>query len=146
MIERDDCEFSFSGMKNAIRLIVENLSPPARGGDKGGVGVKRMRLPINDLAASIQQAIVDILITKSLIAIARAKPKTFILAGGVAANAELRKQFAKKLPRNIKLLISSLYYSQDNGAMIAAGAYRRVIKKRFDSPESLTANAHWELV
>ena len=105
-----------------------------------------MRLPINDLAASIQQAIVDILVTKSLIAIARAKPKTFILAGGVAANAALRSQLKAKLPKNIKLLTSSLAYSQDNGAMIAVAAYRRIAKKQFDSPLSLTANAHWELV
>ncbi|MEK7189260.1 MAG: tRNA (adenosine(37)-N6)-threonylcarbamoyltransferase complex transferase subunit TsaD [Patescibacteria group bacterium] len=134
MIERDDCEFSFSGMKNAIRLIVEIYKK------------KRARLPIDDLAASIQQAIVDILITKSLIAVAKAKPKIFILAGGVAANAELRKQLAQKLPKSIKLLTSSLKYSQDNGAMIAAGAYQRIKQKKFDSPVSLTANAHWELV
>lgn len=162
MIERDDCEFSFSGMKNAIRLIVEKISPPAsgspktaegifgvnRGGDKGGVGEEH-RLPanvINDLCASIQQAIVDILVTKSLIAIAVAAPKTFILAGGVAANKLLRETIAKNLPKSVRLLISSLAYSQDNGAMIAASAYWHITKKQFDSPESLTANAHWELV
>ncbi len=134
MIERDDCEFSFSGMKNAIRLIVESYKK------------RRTRLPINDLAASIQQAIIDILITKSLIAIAKAKPKTFILAGGVAANAALRAQLAEKLPKNANLFISPISYSQDNGAMIAAAAHRRIKNKQFDSPESLTANAHWELV
>ncbi|MBI2050998.1 MAG: tRNA (adenosine(37)-N6)-threonylcarbamoyltransferase complex transferase subunit TsaD [Parcubacteria group bacterium] len=160
MIERNDCEFSFSGMKNAIRLLVEGLKSTRHPGgraadDRISANNPRDSIAANtrlqndivaDLAASIQQAIVDILITKSLIAIAQTKPKTFILAGGVAANTELRTQLEKKLPKNTNLFISPLSYSQDNGAMIAVSAYRKIAKKQFDDPAKLTANAHWELV
>ncbi|OJI06381.1 tRNA (adenosine(37)-N6)-threonylcarbamoyltransferase complex transferase subunit TsaD [bacterium CG10_46_32] len=134
MMEGDSLEFSFSGMKNAIRLLVESLKK------------SKKPLPINDLAASIQSAIVEILAVKSLRAVELVKPKTFILSGGVAANTLLRETIANNLPKGVTVLISPLAYSQDNGAMIASAAYRRIIKKQFDSPESLSANAHWELV
>jgi N6-L-threonylcarbamoyladenine synthase len=142
MIERDDCEFSFSGMKNAIRLLIQDLSTSAipRVSPISRVSVR------NDLSASIEQAIVDILINKSLKATEKHNPKTFILAGGVAANKNLRKSLKKALPKKIKLLIPNIRYCQDNAAMIAATGYFQAKKKKFTKYDTLTAHANWELV
>ena len=134
MIERDDCEFSFSGMKNAIRLLIEDLKK------------EKKKLPINDLAASIEEAIVDLLVTKSLISVAQNKPKTFVLAGGVSANKKLRSCIKKALPKSINILIADQQFTQDNASMIAAASYHHIKKKQFSNPYKLTANTNWELV
>ena len=134
MIERDDCEMSFSGMKNAIRLLIEDLKK------------SKEKLPINDLAASIEQAIVDLLVTKSLIAVAQNNPKTFILSGGVSANKKLRSCIKKASPKSINLLIADQKFTQDNAAMIAGASYHHIKGKQFSDPCKLSANANWELV
>jgi N6-L-threonylcarbamoyladenine synthase len=134
MLDQDNYEFSFSGLKNAIRLLIVELKK------------KNKKLPIDDLCASIEQTIVDILITKSLKAIEQHKPKTFILAGGVAANKKLRKTLQNALPKSINLLMSDLEYTQDNAAMIAAGACNQIKKKQFTKYSKLNADPNWELV
>lgn len=136
MLERDDFEFSFSGLKNAIRLTIESI----------GRGVAQNASAKHDLCASIEQAIIDVLAGKSLKAVIRHKPKTFILAGGVAANLKLRTTLATLLPKNIRFLIPEPKYCMDNAAMIAAAGYYHAKSKDFDRYDTLTADANWELV
>ena len=164
MIHEKGFEFSFSGMKNAIRLIIEDLKSNRHPSDRHAELVsasapdsktKKQTLPaksagqgddLNNLCASIEQAIVDVLVSKSIKAVEQYKPKTFILAGGVSANKKLRKTFSKKLPKNIKFLMPKMEFTQDNAAMIAAASYHHIKKKKFSNPYKLTANSNWELV
>ena len=128
-------EFSFSGLKNAIRLLIDDLRRNAP-----------RRVPTDDVCASIEQTIVDVLVYKSLAAVSKCKPKTFILAGGVAANKKLRQTLSGSLPKSTRFLMPAPEFCQDNAAMIAAAAYRRALKKKFIRYDKLKTNANWELV
>ena len=84
---------------------------------------------IRNLCGETQQASIDVLINKTLRAAKEYKAKTIILAGGVAANEELRKQFAKKLRvtdyglRVTNFLVPPKNLCTDNAAMIAIAGY-----------------------
>lgn len=101
---------------------------------------------LNNLCASIEQAIVDVLVAKSLAAITKYKPKTFILAGGVAANKKLRQTVALSLPEKTRLSVPRPEYCMDNAAMIAVAAYYHIKNKNFTKYAKLKADANWELV
>ena len=113
MIKSNDLNFSFSGLKTAVLYKVQELST------------------INnqlttDLAASVEAAIVETLISKTGKAIIKFKPKTIMLGGGVAANELLRNRF-KQLAKSDKVhcSIPKLEYCTDNAAMIGLAAYYR---------------------
>ena len=153
-------EFSFSGMKNAIRLLIEELKNNVilEGGRRPtdrihlqNTGSYRSAIaPLqddtNDLCASIEHAIVDVLVQKSLKAVAKHKPKTFILAGGVAANQKLRQSLAAALPKTTRFLLPEPEFCMDNAAMIAVAGYFQAKKKKFVKYDKLKADANWELV
>lgn len=99
MLKTDNYDFSFSGLKTAV--LYETKKQPPR---------------VNDMAASFQQAVIDVLVKKTFRAAEEYKVKTVMLAGGVAANSELRKHFQH---------VPSPELCTDNGAMIATAAYYR---------------------
>lgn len=134
MLHEPGFEFSFSGMKNAIRLLIEDCRRGTR------------PAPTNDLCASIEHAIVDVLVQKSIKAVAKYKPKTFILAGGVAANKKLRQTLSENLPKSTRFILPPQEYCMDNAAMIAMAGYFHLKKKQFIKYDKLKANANWELV
>ncbi len=165
MLAEPGFEFSFSGLKNAIRLLIEELenkkmlprgrprrprgplyldnrvqgvSPPQKAGSKQQL--------IDDLCASIEHAIVDVLAQKSLSAVAKYKPKTFILAGGVAANNKLRQTLSDALPKSTRFLLPENQYCMDNAVMIAVAGYFQAKRKKFIKYDKLKAKADWELV
>lgn len=114
MLHSKDYNFSFSGLKTAVlyRLKGLNLTPQTK----------------KDIAASFQQAVVDVLIAKTIEAAREYNAKTIMLAGGVAANEELRKQLREKIAveiPNTKYIIPDTSLATDNAAMIAAAAYFR---------------------
>ena len=77
------------------------------------------------MAASFQQAAIDVLISKTIKAANEFKIKTIILSGGVSANSELRKQIEEKIKKdlsNIKFQMPEIKLCTDNGAMIAMAA------------------------
>ena len=117
---------------------VQGVSPRQIGGSKQQL--------INNLCASIEQAIVDVLVHKSLAAAAKHKPKTFILAGGVAGNNKLRQTLADALPKSTRFLLPEKEYCMDNAAMIAVAGYFQAKKKKFIKYDKLKADANWELV
>jgi N6-L-threonylcarbamoyladenine synthase len=102
-------DFSFSGLKTAVKQYV----------DRGGQCSRA------DLAASFQEAAVDVLIGKLLAAAKRAKTPHVVIAGGVAANGRLRaKLVAEGLKAGAAVHLTKLSYCTDNAAMIAgAGRY-----------------------
>ncbi|HIY25525.1 MAG TPA: tRNA (adenosine(37)-N6)-threonylcarbamoyltransferase complex transferase subunit TsaD [Candidatus Brachybacterium merdigallinarum] len=101
--------FSFSGLKTAVARTVETIE---RAGDP---------VPVADIAASFEQAVVDVLVTKALRAVQERGLDTLIIVGGVAANARLREQAqARCEAAGIELRIPPPRLCTDNGAMIAA--------------------------
>lgn len=108
MVNSDDLDMSFSGLKTAVsRYISEDRSPKS----------------VDILAAEIQEAIVDTLVAKSKKAVDMHNPKSFILAGGVSANKRLREKLAEALKEKTEVFIPEPKYSTDNAVMIAAAAY-----------------------
>ncbi len=103
--------FSFSGLKSAVWREVKDL--PSIDGKKA-----------NDIAASFQMAVVDILADKLIRAAAEYGVKAVHLAGGVSANQLLRQVVRERLPKEISLLWPAKnIYCTDNAAMVASAGY-----------------------
>jgi len=84
---------------------------------------KKQELPVEDLAASFQAAVVDVLVTKTLQAARKYKAKEILVAGGVSANRAIRTAFLEQ--NEFPVHIPSLSLCTDNAAMIAAAGYFR---------------------
>jgi len=128
MLNNDNFDFSFSGLKTSALYHLRD-HPDA---DK------------NDFCASLEQAIVDILVGKTLKAVKQYIPKTVILAGGVSANTKLRKTLADKLS-DVKFLVPQIKYAMDNATMIAMAGYYHAIKKDFTPWKKLKADPNWKI-
>src|SRR5206468_12684396 len=97
-------------------------------------------LPVADLAASFQAAVVDILVEKTALAAAEYGAREVLVAGGVAANALLREQLGERL--SIPFRYPPLILCTDNAAMIAAAAYYRYADSRqYDFSFDIEPNA-----
>lgn len=119
MINKEGYDFSFSGIKSAVININHKCN---QNGDE---------LRMNDLAASFQNAVIDILTTKTLKAVKEFKIKQVVIAGGVAANKGLRNKMAEiAQANNFKLTVPSFKYCTDNAAMIAVAGYFKKITKQ----------------
>lgn len=121
MMREDNYDFSFSGLKSAFINLVHNAE------QKGEV------LDKNDLAASFQAAVVDVLVDKTIRAAKEYEVKQIILAGGVAANSGLRSALSaavKKELETVNLAIPPLSLCGDNAAMIGAAAFLDYHKER----------------
>ncbi|MFH1129670.1 MAG: tRNA (adenosine(37)-N6)-threonylcarbamoyltransferase complex transferase subunit TsaD [Patescibacteria group bacterium] len=134
MMNQNNFDFSFSGLKTAVLYLVRDVGRPTSN-------------MISAICRETQQAIIDVLISKTFKAVEKYKAKTIILSGGVAANEELRKQFAFKI-QNSKLKIQFLTpvknLCMDNGTMIAmAGYYNR--NKATKKYSSIIANTNLRL-
>lgn len=137
MIEEENLDWSFSGLKTAVLREIKKLEDRNWMLDKEAGSLKESNikhqypasgfsLPTSKLAAEIQEAIVDSLVTKTIRAIQTYKPKSFLLAGGVAANLRLREKFAdeirsKKL--NCSFHVPDTKLCTDNATYIAAYAH-----------------------
>ncbi|MEK7071789.1 MAG: tRNA (adenosine(37)-N6)-threonylcarbamoyltransferase complex transferase subunit TsaD [Patescibacteria group bacterium] len=113
MMYTKDYDFSFSGLKTAVLYKTKEF--------------KKINSKIKtEFCHEIQQAIIDVLIKKTIKAAKDFRVKSIILGGGVTANRELRKQFGERIDKeipDIKYLIPDTKYSTDNAAMIAVAAY-----------------------
>ncbi|MFC2019600.1 tRNA (adenosine(37)-N6)-threonylcarbamoyltransferase complex transferase subunit TsaD [Chloroflexota bacterium] len=110
-------DFSFSGVKAALKRLVQGGGVATTDGNSRG-------LPkVADAAASFQEAVVDVLVSKAASVAIKYRVKQLLLAGGVAANGLLRKWLVAKSP--IPVLVPEPVLCTDNAAMIAAcGCYR----------------------
>jgi N6-L-threonylcarbamoyladenine synthase len=113
LINSPDFDFSFSGLKTSVLRKAQKLAP-------------KLKPQIPRLAAEIQEAIADVLVQKTLRAVQKYRPKSVVLAGGVAANKHLREKFELEI-RNSKLEINFFVplpkLCTDNAACIASCAY-----------------------
>lgn len=127
MLEPTSLDFSFSGMKSSVLNTLNSAK------------MRGETLNVPDLAASFQQAVVDVLVRKALMAIDLTGVKTLLLAGGVAANLLLRETLDKALSeRGIRLVYPPPILCTDNGAMIATAGYYHYLAGDF-APWTLNA-------
>lgn len=133
MLNSPDFDFSFSGLKTALLYAVKSD--------------KNWKKKIPEYAAEFQQAVIDVLIKKTIKAALKYNVKNVMLAGGVAANAELRNQLkhavAEKLP-GTNLHVPESRYCVDNAAMIAAAGYFHAKRNDWTPWQKLKADANLE--
>ena len=136
MIHSNDFDFSFSGLKTATLYMIRDM--------------KERHVNIGDFTPTIcneiQQAIVDVLISKTICAAKEFNTQSIILGGGVAANSELRAQMKKAVVRELTkttaLYLPPAKLTTDNAAMIGAAGYLRAVKKDFAKAENLLAQGN----
>jgi len=128
-LEENSMDFSFSGLKTSVLYYLKKNGIAA-----GSLSGRRKLLA--DICASFQAAVIDVLIHKVLLAAARFGTSDLALAGGVAANSELRRRLeAETKRRGLRLFIPKMEYCTDNGAMVAMAGYIRASEGRFSSFE-----------
>jgi N6-L-threonylcarbamoyladenine synthase len=122
LLQNKKLAFSYSGLKNAVRLAVE----------------KSTKEDYPDIAASFEHIATKHLIHKLKKYFQTTTPKTFAIVGGASANLYLRSQIEELLkPHGAKLLLSELKYCSDNAAMIGRVAVEMYEKEIFSSLEDL---------
>ncbi|MDD4897424.1 MAG: tRNA (adenosine(37)-N6)-threonylcarbamoyltransferase complex transferase subunit TsaD [Candidatus Pacebacteria bacterium] len=127
MINSKDYDFSFSGLKTAVLYKTKE--------DKKLINSDYKR----EMAREIQQAIIDVLIKKTLRAARDFKVKTIILGGGVSANNELRKQMKLKA-KGFNFFVPEKRFTGDNGAMIGFAAFLKKEKGKDWKKAKVNAN------
>lgn len=115
LMHSGDLDFSFAGLKTAVRTRL------------AGLGANVCQQDLAHLAASTQQAIVDVLVRKSMNALKQTGLDRLVVAGGVGANASLRRQLNEAAAkRRARVHYPELALCTDNGAMIALAAALRL--------------------
>ena len=120
----DSYNFSFSGIKSHVINLVHNIKQ------------RKEEVNIPNLCASFQETVTEVLITKSLKAIKEYDAKMFIIAGGVAANKELRKKINERITM-VKVIVPEFKYCTDNAAMIGVAGYYQYLKNKVTDDMSL---------
>ena len=122
--------------------FLQATSPPSASRRRG----RGYKLQAN-IAASAQQAIVDVLVEKTIRAAKKYKVKTILLGGVVSANIKLRKTLGKKIKQDLPdtlYVIPDTSLATDNAAMIAFVGYLHTLKK-VKSKKPVVADANWEI-
>ncbi|MCX6721218.1 MAG: tRNA (adenosine(37)-N6)-threonylcarbamoyltransferase complex transferase subunit TsaD [Candidatus Staskawiczbacteria bacterium] len=115
MMYTKDYDFSFSGLKTAVLYYLQ----------------KNKKANKKEMAAEVQQAVIDVLIKKTIKAVKDFNAKSLILGGGVSANQELRKQFKEKLEKEspkTEFFVPKPDLSTDNGLMVAIAGYFNTLR------------------
>ncbi|MFA6486439.1 MAG: tRNA (adenosine(37)-N6)-threonylcarbamoyltransferase complex transferase subunit TsaD [Candidatus Magasanikbacteria bacterium] len=169
MLKEKNYDFSFSGLKTSTLYWLQK-NPICHPFDRLRAGSERNEgsfpkiqqnkdssaplrsaqndICIPDFCASFEQAIVDVLVAKTMSAASELKPKSIILAGGVSANKKLRATLADQITRSLPntfYLTPNTSYSMDNAAMIAVAGYYHALKKDFTPWKKIQADPNLEL-
>ena len=149
LLHSGDLDFSFAGLKTAVLTQVKRLAHA----HPDGPATSHLADPLSpqqkaDVAASVQAAIVDVLVKKSLAALEQTGLQRLVVAGGVGANAALRSELNAACERKgVRVHYPELTLCTDNGAMIAMAAAMRVqagLAQR-DSAGSFQVRPRWAL-
>src|SRR3989338_4137552 len=134
MMDSKDSDFSFSGLKTAVLYMLRDMKE------------RHINMGVFTpmICNEIQQAIVDVLIAKTIKAAKEFGVKFIILGGGVAANHEIRVQMKKAVKEltSTALYLPSTKLTTDNAAMIGAAGYLRAVNSDFTKPEKLEAQGN----
>lgn len=118
MLKSEDYNFSFSGLKTAVRYLLPKIDADS----------------VADVCASFQEAVVDVLVGKTIRAARDSGKKVISVSGGVSCNRRLRQRFAEVCSeQGIELLLADSKLCTDNAAMIGAVAMQRVQMSLFSS-------------
>lgn len=111
-LEKESLDFSFSGLKTSVINYCNQQNQYSR------------KLQINDICASFQEAVVDVLIEKSILAAKKNNIDTIVSGGGVSSNLRFREKMNKRcLEEDISFFAPQPAYCTDNGAMVALAGY-----------------------
>jgi len=139
MIKQKNYDFSFSGLKTAVLYNFKSQSLKTR----------KSKKYIKEMCSETQQAIIDVLIRKTIRAARAYRAKTIILGGGVSANNELRKQFKAKvnsLKPKVNFLVPPKNLCTDNAVMTAVtGHFRWKKMKKAEKWQDIKADANLKI-
>ncbi len=120
-------DFSFSGVKTALLYHVRREAER-----NGGVFPESL---LKDTVASYQEAVVDVLVRKTLQAARDFQVRGIVVSGGVACNAVLRERFRQQTPEGIRLHLAERRHCTDNAAMVAGCGWHFFRRGEFAGPD-----------
>jgi N6-L-threonylcarbamoyladenine synthase len=133
LLDKNSYEFSFSGLKTAVLNYINSTK------QSGGEINKA------DVAAGFQQAVMDVIVEKTMLAAKKMGYGKLVVAGGVASNSKLRQMLKRECDKeNIKLYVPSPILCTDNAAMIGCGAYYKYMAGLSDGLD-MDAHANFPL-
>lgn len=135
MLTAPNFNFSFSGLKTAVLYQSQKIDA-------------KNEQNINDLCAGFQQAVIDVLVGKTIKAAKKHNAKTIMMAGGVAANKALREALKTKAEElGVKFFVPEFKLCTDNAAMVTVAAYYLSQKKKTpkDNWKKIKVDPNWEL-
>ncbi|PIR73370.1 MAG: tRNA (adenosine(37)-N6)-threonylcarbamoyltransferase complex transferase subunit TsaD [Candidatus Moranbacteria bacterium CG10_big_fil_rev_8_21_14_0_10_35_21] len=172
MIHKKNFDFSFSGLKTAVLYEIHPVksakgSPDMREFNRAGKHPNKLtdKNYITAVATEFQQAVIDVLVSKTLKAAEKFQPKTIMLAGGVSANQELRRQLGEAIKKKFHPVKSTngssavqkfnrvkttnyhlppTTYCIDNATMIASAAYFRW--QKMNAKQKKSALINWKKI
>ena len=136
MIDTDDYDFSFSGLKTAVKRLVEAQPSITETLQMG-------------IAREFEEACADVLVAKTMRAIEEHNIESLVVGGGVSANEYIRERLAESIKNyglTTQLLVPPRELATDNALMIALAGYFRALKKEFAEPTMVRASGNLKLV
>ncbi|MBI2062706.1 MAG: tRNA (adenosine(37)-N6)-threonylcarbamoyltransferase complex transferase subunit TsaD [Candidatus Yanofskybacteria bacterium] len=135
MLKTKNLDFSFAGLKTAVLYLVRDLTKT--------YALSKIRTAV---AQEAQQAIVDVLVTKTVNAAREYKTKSIMLSGGVSANKLLRQELKTAAEKTgLKFYRPELEYTTDNAAMIALAGFLNYQKNKKVTEKSIKVDANLKL-
>ena len=135
MLSDPNDDFSFSGLKTSVRYFLRDHPEILGDGQR-----------VQDLCASVQAAIVDVLVSKTVRAARRLKVGCVTASGGVTCNRALRRELAAACERNrLALRLADKSLCTDNAAMIGVLAERKILGGEAPTPFDTEIQASWDL-
>jgi N6-L-threonylcarbamoyladenine synthase len=122
-------DFSFSGIKTSVLYYLRKNY-----GDIKDENIRK-NIPVNDVAASFQKAVVGSLVEKTLLAAENHDVKSIAVSGGVSANSKLKAEFRKMESKGFKIHFPESKYSTDNAAMIGYTAYLKYVHTKIKNED-----------
>ncbi len=132
MLHDPNFDFSFSGLKTALLYTIQKD--------------KNYKKKISEYCYAFEQAVIDVLVAKTLRAAKQYKVKSVMLAGGVAANTALRARLNDEVTKlKLSFCMPEMSYTTDNAAMIAAAGYFKAKAKKFTPWRKLKVDPNLDL-